>query len=439
MKKLITFALCLFVAGALDAQVFVPSDGSYVGTSLSSANPSGVCLASQMVYNYLTGHIWTCKGAPGSMAWLDSGAPLSAGNSTVFAAQTALRATNPTQGTATAVTPTISLANANPGSTPTAVLGWLTSPTSKANPAFTLLGGNYYQFATTFPYTNTTAQIPMPVNTVGFGVAQYEFFSDAPILTFQQQRSNSYRVIVDGQEQFRVNANSTFGTAAAGSASTITLGASANSTVGYYINDWVHTTGGTGAGQYAQITTYAAAKLATISPNWATAPDATTTYEVTQTKAAYSDATQTGFTTYYFTLSWNGERRLRRYHVDSGYQFPQLYVGSALDSVLPAPRPTGTRAIWFGDSYSAGTGSDNISNNLARVACDLLGWDLWNQSIGGTGYLNGNGTAASSALTLVQRITPPANAWVVKLSDTTAGTYTLTQAGVTTAALNEGS
>lgn len=75
------------------------------------------------------------------------------------------------------------------------------------------------------------------------------------------------------------------GTASAGSSSTITLGTILRANI---IGCFVRTTGGTGGGgsggennQARRITAYnATTGQCTVSPNWETAPDATTTYDV---------------------------------------------------------------------------------------------------------------------------------------------------------------
>lgn len=68
-------------------------------------------------------------------------------------------------------------------------------------------------------------------------------------------------------------------TAQAGGTSAITLDASASSTTDFYNGAIVYITGGTGAGQYAIIRDYnGTTKVATVHPNWRTAPDATSTF-----------------------------------------------------------------------------------------------------------------------------------------------------------------
>lgn len=77
------------------------------------------------------------------------------------------------------------------------------------------------------------------------------------------------------------------GTAQAGAAGTITLRAGASATDDLHNNKIVRLVGGTGAGQSRYIHDYVGAtKVASVSPNWATNPDATTLYIVDQAPPA---------------------------------------------------------------------------------------------------------------------------------------------------------
>jgi hypothetical protein len=69
------------------------------------------------------------------------------------------------------------------------------------------------------------------------------------------------------------------GTAQAGTASSITLDASASATDGTYITLLVLITGGTGVGQCRLVTSYTGStKVITVAPSWITNPDATSTF-----------------------------------------------------------------------------------------------------------------------------------------------------------------
>lgn len=70
-------------------------------------------------------------------------------------------------------------------------------------------------------------------------------------------------------------------TAQAGAAGTITLDAAASAVNDFYNDCWVFLTGGTGVGQARLISAYVGAtKVASVIPNWATTPDATSTFAV---------------------------------------------------------------------------------------------------------------------------------------------------------------
>ncbi len=71
------------------------------------------------------------------------------------------------------------------------------------------------------------------------------------------------------------------GTAQAATANSITLAATASSTNGQYNGLGITITGGTGSGQFRTITSYnGATKVAVVSSNWSTIPDATSTYQI---------------------------------------------------------------------------------------------------------------------------------------------------------------
>ncbi|GAC1460045.1 MAG: hypothetical protein PVSMB6_20010 [Steroidobacteraceae bacterium] len=68
------------------------------------------------------------------------------------------------------------------------------------------------------------------------------------------------------------------GTAQAGSANTITLAAGASPNSGAYVGLMLDITGGTGAGQFAQVSAYSSTNVATVNVPWTVVPDASTTY-----------------------------------------------------------------------------------------------------------------------------------------------------------------
>jgi hypothetical protein len=71
------------------------------------------------------------------------------------------------------------------------------------------------------------------------------------------------------------------GKAQSGGVATITLDATSSSTHNIYVNNFIMITGGTGAGQTRLIGVYnGTSKLATIIPNWTTAPNNTSIYQI---------------------------------------------------------------------------------------------------------------------------------------------------------------
>lgn len=71
------------------------------------------------------------------------------------------------------------------------------------------------------------------------------------------------------------------GTVAAAAAGTVTLDASARATDDYYVGDYILIVAGTGIGQTRAITDYnGTTKVATISPNWVTTPNTTSTFVI---------------------------------------------------------------------------------------------------------------------------------------------------------------
>jgi lysophospholipase L1-like esterase len=64
---------------------------------------------------------------------------------------------------------------------------------------------------------------------------------------------------------------------------------------------------------------------------------------------------------------------------------PPEYVPPPLPTGISAPEPLSV--TFLGDSYVAGTGTDNASKSFARVAARMLGWDPVDVfALGGSGY-----------------------------------------------------
>jgi hypothetical protein len=85
-------------------------------------------------------------------------------------------------------------------------------------------------------------------------------------------------MLLDGPDEWR-------GTAQSGTSSTITLASSFSESDDVISGKWIILTGGTGAGQYRQITTWNdTTKVATPDTSWTTTPDSTTTYLIAQSR-----------------------------------------------------------------------------------------------------------------------------------------------------------
>jgi hypothetical protein len=332
----------------------------------------------------------------------------------------------------------VSVSAAQPGSTPTAVSATVSgSPYNTPNTAkFSFVGG-YYPAALggAFPETGMARDFPKQLTVYDIGVCIAEFYSDAPALAIWQSLAlnGTMRVLIDGVEQYRCGSSIRNNTAQAGAATTITLDAGASATNDFYRTRWVRITGGTGVGQVRQITGYVGAtKVATVNAAWATNPDNTSTFEISQTRFNNNNSTGNG----YVLFDYAGERRFRHYRVEAaGCAFSGAYVTGVGDTVEPATARAGTPTLWFGDSGSGGAGTDGNLNGFAAICCAELGWQLCERSIGGTGYLNPTTGGSANTLNLYDRLFPPTNAWSLFNRGSTAGTFTLTQGSTTTAGI----
>lgn len=89
-----------------------------------------------------------------------------------------------------------------------------------------------------------------------------------------------------------------------------------------------------------------------------------------------------------------GSRANRRIRIEgSVFYFGGIQVGPN-DTIWKPSTPAGPRVALVSDSFGegAGTGGAGAHECFLNVMGRLLGWrDLWNQSVGGTGYLNNGG------------------------------------------------
>jgi hypothetical protein len=155
------------------------------------------------------------------------------------------------------------------------------------------------------------------------------------------------------------------GTAQAGAASTITLDASASATDSFYLNDLVVITGGTGAGQVRRVTAYVGStKVASVTPNWATNPDNTSTFAVLPAASVWDE--------------------ILANHLTSGS------TGAGLNAAGSAGDPWSTA---LPGSYGAGTAGNILGTNLdatvsSRAASASLPANFSSLVIDGAGRVN---------------------------------------------------
>ena len=294
-------------------------------------------------------------------------------------------------------------------------------------------GANYVRSGSVFPYQLFVGIQPAPASsTIGFGNSIAEFYDDdpAPVFTHKRDTLSTTRVFCDDVEIFSILNSAASGTAQAGAAGTITLAAAGSSAVnGFYTENFIRIMSGTGAGQICQISGYVGAtKVATVKPNWTTAPDATSGYEMAAGRFNWTNANNVSSLNY-VTVDWGGERRERRYRVEhNGQGFFGVNNSSLISSVYPAQRQQDRQVFWCGDSHSAGSGAAMGQwGSFAAKAAAMLNWEICNLSVGGTGDL-GPGTSVA----LPDRIFPAVNSWFVQWSGTSvSGSWSVTQSGIT--------
>ncbi len=70
-----------------------------------------------------------------------------------------------------------------------------------------------------------------------------------------------------------------------------------------------------------------------------------------------------------------------------------LIVGVAMTGCAAAPKDTsGTRVAFYGDSYTLGTGASDPSKRWSTIICEERGWEEFNPSVNGLGFVNNRGT-----------------------------------------------
>ena len=100
---------------------------------------------------------------------------------------------------------------------------------------------------------------------------------------------------------------------------------------------------------------------------------------------AYSDIPTNDGGVYLRRVSFSS-RMIRKIRIEIRSYFGGVFVGPN-DTVTPAPRPSVPKAVFFGDSFVEGTGSDPF-DDLSSHCATILGWECWKSGSGGTGFIN---------------------------------------------------
>ena len=222
-------------------------------------------------------------------------------------------------------------------------------------------------------------------------------------------------------------------TAQAGASGSITLDASASSTTDFYVGQWVYLTGGTGVGQSRVITAYnGTTKVATITPNWATNPDVTSTFAIYPAAAINLVNTITTYT---------GNT------VQTGDSYARIgATGSGLTSLAQASSWTSTLATNLGTLASHDPGTTIGTSTLTQTQVTGGAYSLSSASFvcGDTRIANLDATVSSRSTLTQTQVTGGAysvqsascvlgDARIANLDTTVSsrGTSTLTQTQVT--------
>ena len=275
------------------------------------------------------------------------------------------------------------------------------------------------------PFTTTFEHVGSQIDILAFG-------DGATTDVYVDQGNGVNQLIGHFTPQFN------FGTAQAGSISTIKLAAGSSSTDGAYNQYYITTVGGTGSGQTRRIASYVGATVtATMAQNWSVATDGTTQYHMTE------DGNSGGIilkpldgSLNYINLNWNGVVAKRKFTVVSTI-FTGVNIGPN-DTLAPAAPLAQKRMVLIEDSIGQGVClpcGPIMAEQLGRH----MGRQVYNQSMAGTGWVARN--ASAGGLNFLDQIAPPTESFaVIGPWGSTGGTFKLsvTYNGVTqqTSALN---
>lgn len=401
----------------------------------TAQNPTPSCTANKTYVDSLTGNLWAASGSPCSWV-LNSGTPLTR---IASATRRLLGQQNPVSG----VVPTITL---NTASTITNTVVFPTAPGGVPDTThFTFEGCNPVVAGPTAPKSTAIVNSAWsdPGTNLQTSVCSLETIVDSSQFEYYVfGTSGSQRISIDGVEVMNIANPVIFGTATAGSANTITLQSGASTINGTYNTQYVYIKAGTGAGQQRLITGYVGGTLvATVSPAWTTAPDATSTYGVntssyilTGTGAFFGGLQGNNSTQYYMLFTFGGVRAPRRVKIECVNVCEGIGVDSSGALTAPAPQTVGT--LWvLGDSFCAGGGTSVLTlqhfNAFPNFLGRALGMQPWYDCGNGTGVV---ANKAGTSTTYIQRVAPPVNSWNINNNLVTVqGTFTITQSGITTA------
>lgn len=264
----------------------------------------------------------------------------------------------------------------------------------------------------------------------GFGTVCVEFMANTVNLEpVMNGKGFVTAVEIDGTMVFATSG--TTATAQAGAASTITLVSSASATDGFYNQQYIYIQSGTGAGQRGLITGYVGStKVATVSTAWGVVPDNTSVY-VLGWSPVTSMATAVTGSGYMPKITIAGQRTSHLVRIYSTNPLQQINVDSS-GSIWRPTQFVRPRMFFVADSFG-NTNSETPGTNYMALMAKHLGFEPWFVNSGATGIIANN---TNTKLTYAQRTVPPVNAWYVNNGQATGGSFTLTQSGITSGAIN---
>lgn len=278
-----------------------------------------------------------------------------------------------------------------------------------------------------FPATQSIAG--NSTDNLNFGTLICEFVTNSTSVEVEfQSRGFITSVEIDGT--LIAVFSGTNATAQAGGANTVTLTAGSSAVNNFYNTQYIYITGGTGIGQISQITGYVGStKVATVSTNWATQPDATSTY-VIGWSSKLSGAAPNTQGAFFPKFTFSGNRTSHLIRIYSGNPLIQVNVDSS-GTVWRSNIASIPRIFLIGDSFGF-TNSGDVSTGYPTLMSRHLGFIPFYCYSFGTGIVS---NSSNTKLTYAQRTIPPINSWYINLAGASGGTFSLTQNGITTGSI----